>query len=68
MPGPLGNNLLGPPTADPLMSSYPLTPKDKGGLDETGPYTVVPGFFKPNFPAGWQWGRGRRRCSLEKAS
>ncbi len=50
MPGPLGNNPLAPLSADPLMSSYPLTAKDKGGLDETGPYTVVPGFLKPKFP------------------
>jgi streptogramin lyase len=30
---------------------------EKGGTNETGPYEVVPDFFKPNFPEGYKWAR-----------
>src|SRR5258706_7845401 len=38
-------------------ANHPLVPSEKGGTGETGPYQVVPDFFKPKFPKGWTWGR-----------
>jgi len=38
------------------LSNHPLSAAEKGGMDETGPYEVVPDHFKPPFPAGWTWG------------
>lgn len=45
------------PDPDCTMANHPLTPNEKGGTGETGPYTVVPNHFKPDFPKGWTWGR-----------
>ena len=39
-----------------VVANYPLTPDEKGGLGETGPYVVVPNHFKPPLPEGWSWG------------
>lgn len=51
-------NTLPPPPAPavPDMGNHPLTTAAKGGTSETGPYEVVPDFFKPPFPEGWTWG------------
>lgn len=37
-------------------TAHPLSPDEKGGLEESGPYMVVPGHFKSPFPTGWTWG------------
>ena len=38
------------------MGNHPITADEKGGIAETGPYEVIPDFFKPPFPPGWTWG------------
>jgi hypothetical protein len=37
------------------MASHPLSPNEKGGMEVSGPYEVVPDHFKPPFPPGWTW-------------
>jgi hypothetical protein len=50
---------FGPKFIPPNMTSFPLTRTEKGGMDETGPYEVIPGFFKTDkaFPEGFGWGK-----------
>ena len=39
-------------------ANSPRLTNEKGGTGETGPYEVVPGFFKPTlFPQGYTWSR-----------
>jgi hypothetical protein len=48
----------GLPDADCTKANAPRLPNEKGGTGETGPYEVVPGFFKPTlFPQGYTWSR-----------
>ena len=45
VPAPMGSD----------FGSHPLASGEKGGMDETGPYELVPDHFKPPFPAGYTW-------------
>ncbi len=38
------------------VSNHPLSAMEKGGMEETGPYEVVPDHFKSPLPEGWVWG------------
>ncbi len=51
----VGASAQGRPAKDGI-GNHPLSPNEKGGTGETGPYEVVPGHFRPNFPAGYTWG------------
>ncbi len=50
-------NFKGVTDPDCLKANAPSMPGEKGGTGETGPYEVVPDFFKPVFPDGYRWGR-----------
>jgi hypothetical protein len=47
----------GVPDPDCTTANHPRIREEKGGTGETGPYEVVPGFFKPDLPEGWTFGR-----------
>lgn len=48
---------IGVQDPDCTKANHPRTRDEKGGTGETGPYEVVPGFFKPELPKGWALGR-----------